>query len=282
MEIKSPLTGRRGVALPFVDYCTIISSDRNHFKKLFAKIIEYGKKNRWEIIELRGGEKYLNDKIPSEIYFTHSLNLALSEQKIFSAFRSSTKRNIKKAINNNVQVKILNSLESVKEFYRLNCLTRKDHGLPPQPWHFFKKNFENIISLPKGFVSLAIFKERAIAGAVYFHFGEKAIYKYGASDRIYQHLRPNNLIMWEAIKCCKQNGCKHLSFGRTEPDHEGLLQFKRGWGTIEEAMHYYRYDLIKNEFVKKSSRIKSFNSFFRNIPLPLLKFSGRLLYRHVG
>ena len=282
MAVKSPLTGRRGVGLPFADHCPVISSDRNHFKKLFAKIIEYGKKDRWGAIDIRGGEEYLNDKIPSEIYFTHSLNLALSEQKIFSAFRSSTKRNIKKAINNNVQVKILNSLESVKEFYRLNCLTRKDHGLPPQPWHFLKKIFENIISLQKGFIALGIFKERPIAGAVYFYFGEKAIYKYGASDRIYQHLRPNNLIMWEAIKCCKQNGCKHFSFGRTEPDHEGLLQFKRGWGTIEEAINYYRYDLIKNEFVKNSSRIKSSYSFFRKLPIPLLKLSSRLLYRHVG
>jgi serine/alanine adding enzyme len=129
---------------------------------------------------------------------------------------------------------------------------------------------------------LGIFKERPIAGAIYFYFGEKAIYKYGASDRIYQHLRPNNLIMWEAIKCCKQNGCKHFSLGRTDLNHGGLLQFKRGWGAKEETIHYYKYDLTKDTFVKDSSRIKPSYSFFRKLPIPLLKLSGRLLYRHVG
>jgi len=47
---------------------------------------------------------------------------------------------------------------------------------------------------------LASHKGKNIASAVYFHFGDKAIYKYGASDRKYQHLRANNLVMWEAIR----------------------------------------------------------------------------------
>lgn len=282
MAIKSPLTGRRGVALPFVDYCPVISSDKNHFMELFGKIIEYGKKDRWKKIEFRGGEKYLHDKVSSEIYLTHSLNLAQSERKIFSAFKSNTKRNIKKGMNNNVKVKILSSLKSVKEFYRLNCLTRKNHGLPPQPWHFFNKIFEHIISLRKGFVALAFFNDKPIAGAVYFHFGEKAIFKYGASDKFYQHLRPNNLIMWEAIKWSKQNGCEHFSLGRTDLINSGLLQFKRGWGGKEEPINYYKYNFSKENFIKNSSKIKSSYSFFRKLPLPLLKLSGRLLYPHVG
>src|SRR4030066_163040 len=47
------------------------------------------------------------------------------------------KRNIKKSEREGVEVKILNSLESLNEFYKLNCITRKKHGLPPQPYNFF-------------------------------------------------------------------------------------------------------------------------------------------------
>jgi len=282
MAIKSPFTSQRGVALPFTDQCPVIDSDGNHFRELFGKIIDYGRKAGWKTIEFRGGKEYLQDKIPSETYLTHSLDLAHPEQKIFSTFRSGTKRNIKKAIKENVRVKILNSLESVKEFYRLNCLTRRDHGLPPQPFFFFRKLFEHIISTKKGFVILASYHNKVIAGAVYAHFGGQAIFKYGASDKTYNHFRPNNLIMWEAIKWYLQNEYKSFNFGRTEPEHEGLLQFKRGWGTQEETIHYYKYDLTKYAFVKDSSRIKSFHAIFQKLPLTLLKLAGRLFYRHIG
>ena len=50
-----------------------------------------------------------------------------------------------------------------------------------------------MISIENGFVALASYSNRVVAGAVFFHFGSKAIYKYGASDRNYQHLRANNL-----------------------------------------------------------------------------------------
>jgi lipid II:glycine glycyltransferase (peptidoglycan interpeptide bridge formation enzyme) len=107
-------------------------------------------------------------------------------------------------------------------------MTRKEHGLPPQPFHFFKKIHDHIISKNLGVVVLASFDRENVAGAIYFHIGEKAVFKYGASDKKFQHLRANNLVMWEAIKWYSQNGYRSLCFGRTEPENQGLLQFKSG------------------------------------------------------
>jgi GNAT acetyltransferase-like protein len=282
MEVKSLLTGSRGVSLPFTDHCSIIASDGNQFQELFRKIIEYGKEAKWKNIEFRGGKECFNSEIPSKTFSTHILDVSQSEQKIFSTFRSSTKRNIKKAVKVGVQVKILNSLKSIKEFYRLNCLTRKDHGLPPQPFYFFRKLYEHIISTNKGVVALGFYRDKAVAGAVYSHFGNTAFFKYGASDKIYNHLRPNNLVMWEAIKWYEQKGYKSFNFGRTEPDNNGLLQFKRGWGTKEETIQYYNYDLKKDIFANDFSKLKNSYVFFRKMPLPLLKLVGNLFYRHIG
>jgi hypothetical protein len=282
MEVKSPLTGKRGVALPFTDFCPIISFNENHFKDFFGKIIEYGKNVKWKALEFKGGKKCLNGQTPSETYLTHVLDISQSEKKIFSRFRSSTKRNIKKANDENLRIEILNSMESVKAFYKLHCITRKKHGLPAQPFNFFRKLYEYIISKKKALVVLGIYRDKVVAGAVYSHFGNKAIFKFGASDKAYHHLRPNNFVMWEAIKWYVQNGYKQFSLGRTEPEHEGLLQFKRGWGVKESTINYYKYDLEKNLFVTNCSRIKYFNTFFQKLPLPLLKLTGRLFYRHVG
>jgi len=51
------------------------------------------------------------------------------------------------------------SREAMEEFFRLNCLTRKRHGLPPQPAVFFKKIYEHIISPKYGSVFLRVIRE---------------------------------------------------------------------------------------------------------------------------
>ena len=282
MEIKSPFTGRRGVSLPFTDYCQPIASDKSHFQEIIDNLIAYGKNAGWKYIEWRGGESYFQDTIHSSFYYRHTLDLIQNEQKLLSSFRSSTKRNIKKAAKGGVKVEILNSLESVKEFYRLNCLTRREHGLPPQPYGFFKKLFEHIISKKMGFVAIAFHKNRAVAGNIYLNFGGKAIYKYGASDRKYLNMRPNNIVMWEAIKWYAQKGFKTFSLGRTELENQGLLQFKRGWGSKEETLNYYRYDLMRDSFLAENSGIKSSYRFFKIMPSVMLRFTGTILYRHMG
>lgn len=283
IEVNSPLTGKRGVSLPFTDYCEPLLDKNIGFEDIFDQIIAHGKKKGWKYLELRGGNSFLNDKTPSTYYFGHTLNLSKNEKEIFKNFRNSTQRNIKKAAKEEVMIQFSHSAESIKEFYRLNCMTRKEHGLPPQPLKFFKKVYEEIISRESGHIVLATFNNKAIAGAVYFHHGEKALYKYGASDKTYQHLRANNLIMWEAIKWNCQNGYKTFCFGRTELENHGLRQFKSGWGAQEHIIKYYKYDLQKDTFVQDKQTVKPIhNKIFSNMPIPLLKAIGTLLYKHMG
>lgn len=283
MEIKSYITGQRGVSLPFSDFSHPIIHDGIQFEDVIRSIVNYGKHESWKYIEIRDDENYSCDLTPSEYYYGHTLYLSGNDEKTFARFRSSTRRNIKKAVIEGVEVKITNSLESIEEFCRLNCITRKMHGLPPQPYYFFKKIYEHIISKKHGFLVLASYKEKTIAGSVYFHFGRKAIYKYGASDKKYQYLRANNLVMWEAIKWYSRNGFKSLCFGRTEPENTGLRQFKAGWGTEEKFIKYYRYNFNKNAFINTEFQMTGFyNKVFKEMPIPLLKLVGSMLYKHTG
>jgi hypothetical protein len=281
MEINSLLTGRRGVSLPFTDECRPVAQDSGQFKETLQYVLEYGKTAGWKHLEFRGGHEGLDRSPVNTTHFSHTVELDPDASKIFSSFRNSTKRNVKQAQKENVKVDLSYTIESVKEFYRLNCITRKHHGIPPQPFSFFRKIFDHIIYRKKGFVALAYKNYRLVAAAVYFHFGSEAIYKYGASDRNYQHLRPNNLVMWQAIKWCCRNGFKRFSFGRTEPENHGLLQFKRGWGTEENIINYYKYDFAKDVFVRANNTLKFSYNLFKILPLPLLRLTGNLFYRHV-
>ena len=175
MEVKSIFTGRRGVSLPFTDYCEPIIHEDIQLQDVMDDIIHYGKECGWKFLELRGGERFLPNAVPSAHYFCHTLDLSQNEERILSSFRKSNQRNVKKAISKGVEVKLSHSFESIDEFYRLNCLTRKQHGLPPQPYHFFRKVHDHVLSENLGFVVLASYEKKNIAGAVYFHFGKNAI-----------------------------------------------------------------------------------------------------------
>jgi lipid II:glycine glycyltransferase (peptidoglycan interpeptide bridge formation enzyme) len=283
MEVKSLLTGTRGVALPFTDYCEPILPDKNMFPEVMDQIVYFGRKAGWDSIEIRSRDE-LSSAIQSySSYYVFTVALSSDSNQIYSSFRDSTRRNIKKAVREGVTVALRSSAESVEEFYRLNCETRREHGLPPQPYFFFKNLFNHIISQNLGLVALATYNGRNIAGAVYLHSREDTIYKYGASLKSYRHLRPNNLIMWEAIKWYSQSGHRKLSFGRTEPRNTGLRQYISGWGVEEQIIKYIKYDIKNRTFLHDSYQVPEHHSkIFRNMPLSLLKAVGYLSYRHMG
>ena len=283
MELKSFLTGTRGVSLPFTDFCEPILSKKIRVKEVWKALTGYGEEAGWKYLEIRGGTRFGRVQQPSSWYYEHVLDLSPKLQEIHSHFRDSNKRNIKKAQNAQIKVSICDSAEAVGEFYRLHCMTRKKHGLPPQPYSFFEKIYEYIISKNHGLLVLARHHGKTIAAALSFHFGEKATFKYGASDTRYQHMKPNNLVIWEMIEAYCQRGISSFSFGRTDPTHLGLKQFKDGWRAEEKAINYYRYNFSEKNFVNISSHVDGWHTgIFQKTPIPILRMIGSILYKHMG
>ena len=130
-------------------------------------------------------------------------------------------------------------------------------------------------------IVIATHRERPLAASVYFQLGDRAIYKYGASDEKLQHLRGANLVMWEAIKQLARNGARTLHLGRTSIGHEGLRRFKLGWGAAEQKIEYVKYDLRRGAFVTETDAAASWhNRLFRALPIGVSRLLGAALYRH--
>jgi len=283
MEVRSFPTGRRGVSLTFTDYCEPIVKDRTAFHVLLEEAIAHGKKSGWRYIELRGGQEYLPDAPTSARYLGHKLALTSNEQDLLSCFRGNTRWHINKSAKEGLEIQIDTTLRSVEEFYRLHCMTRKRHGVPPQPFHFFRNIHEYILEKNLGYVVLASYNNTNIAGAVCFHFGNKALYKYSASDVKYRQLDASNLVLWEAIKKYSLSGYSEFCFGRTGCDDEGLRKFKAGWGTTENDIYYYRYDIGAGKFADNDpTKIANYAKYIERLPDPMLRVIGQVLYRHMG
>jgi hypothetical protein len=283
MEVSSFLTGKRGVSLPFTDYCEPLVPNDQVFFALFDAAKQEAKTRGWRYIDLRLTNGILRSELPSLFFHGHALDLNGGQEHLFSRFEDTTRRNIRKAEKQGVEVRLENTLEALQEFYRLNCLTRRRHGLPPQPWHFFEHVHREIIAKGMGITALARQEGNTVAGNVYFHYGDKALFKFGASNMRYQHLRAGNLVMWEAIKFYAGKGFKSLCFGRTEPENKGLRRFKEGWGTQETDITYYRFDLASGAFVTENDSVSpGRREMLAMLPLPALRVIGNLFYRHVG
>ncbi len=283
MEVNSWLTGRRGISLPFTDDCHWPDYDALLEDSLIPEVIRHGRRRGWRYVEWRGGKDHFAEAPASHSFLGHELSLVDPESRLFAGCESAVRRAIRKAEHLGVTVGISRTRDAVETFYALHCQTRRKHGLPPQSLDFFRNIYRHVLSTGLGWVFVARHQGTPIAAAIFFHLGAKAIYKYGASAEAQQHLRGNNLVIWEAIKWYVRHGYTRLDFGRTSLSNQGLRRFKLAWGTQERRIDYVRFDFEQETFVTGADQARGWhNRIFKMLPENLSRLIGAALYRHVA
>ena len=282
VEVASRFTGHRGVSLPFTDSCNPLVFGDSDPCIVFQKLRTLAQERNWKHFELRGRLATHLPPHPSLAFHGHSLDLRDGADVLFNKFASSVRRAIRKAERSGLTVRLSTSEEAIREFYRLHALTRRRHGLPPQPFLFFQNIYREVIKPGLGFVALAHVGSKAAAAAVYFRMEKNAVFKFGASDERCQDLRPNNLVMWHAIRHLACNDVETLHLGRTSHRNEGLKRFKQSWGAAEEPINYFRFDMRTNDWAaSRDSSSGSHNTVFSRLPLALNRLIGAAIYPHL-
>ena len=283
MEVRSRLTGCRGVSLPFTDECASLAASEDERGQLFSDAVALGRARRWKYLECRGGLGHTPGARPSTRFWGHRLRLDRDEDRLLKRCQPSVRRALSKARKSGVTVEVASSLAGARAYYGLHCLTRQRHGLPPQPFNFFSNIYRLVIEPGSGTILLARWQDKLVAGAVFLNGGQTAIYKFGASDDRYQAVRANNLVMWEGIVSHARRGFASLEFGRTSLGHEGLREYKLGWGTEEYDVTYFRYHFTQNAFVEVADQASGWhNRVFRRLPVTVSRWIGKALYGHLG
>ena len=283
MEVASSFTGRRGVCLPFSDFCAPLIVGELGQGSLIETLIKLGRDRKWRYFELRGGKEMLPPSVAaSERYYGHKLDLTIGAAELFARFQGSVRRAIRKGEKSGLVVGASNTRQAMLNFYKLHVRTRRRHGVPPQPLSFFLNIHERIIKAGLGFVVLAQTATKTTAGAVFFFSRHAGLYKFGASDERDQASRGNNFVMWEGIKRLISSGVKTLDFGRTAMNDNGLRRFKLSWGTDESIIEYFKFALGPNVWVNSCRNARGFSTgLFRRLPLRVNRLAGALVYPHL-
>ncbi len=289
-EVKSWLTGKRLVSIPFATLCDPLVSSSEDFDTLFESALDLAKKLGIAHIEIRTHESPSlidNDKLgPISFYKHHYLPLDAEPEQLKKSFhRACVRQKISKALKNGLTLKIADDESDVHEFDQLHLMTRQRIGLPPQPYAFIKSIWTTFSK--SGRVSLLLAKkdDKAIGGLILFKYKDRVSAEFGASDHRYRDLCPNHYLFWETIKLACKEGYKVFDFGRTSPNNHGLMDFKSRWGTnVVDLPEYYYPKQASERFAEPESSMqrKLMGTVCRNVPSFVARQIGHFCYSHLG
>ena len=281
-EVKSWITGRRLVSLPFADHAEPLMDESGSAELIEWMQRECGQHN-WKYVELRPLSWEVSPDLPisaGQSFWFHTLSLAPSLEKLFSNLhKSCIQRQIRKAEREQLAYGKGCSEELLDEFYRLLMVTRRRHQLLPQPRTWFK-NLSAHMS-PNLEIRLARKNGAAIAAILTLRHRGTVVYKYGCSDERFHHLAGMPFLFWKLIEESKAAGAELIDFGRTDLDNKGLIDFKDRFGTTRKRLTYLRYP---EGATGKSvvSSLPATRRLFSILPDSLSSRLGGMLYRHIG
>lgn len=282
-RVSSWITGTRAVSLPFADHCELLLGDSQSLPEFLEWLRSERDCQRWKYVELRprsGISNVCAEDPPSRSYCLHELDLTPSLEQIFCNFhKDSIQRRIRHAEREGLSYAIGRSLDLVGEFYRLLLMTRRRHGLLPQPYAWFKNLTECLGDNLQ--IRLAKKDGAAFAAVLTLRHRNSLIYKYGCSDENRHRLAGMPFLFWKLIQESKESGIDRIDFGRSDLNQESLVRFKDRFGTNKSLLNYYRYPTTTRGPARDWG-VRRIRRFFSILPDSVSSTAGRLVYRHIG
>ena len=224
-------------------------------KNIISVFLEYIKKNDFHSVLITQSSLPYQDRFGEEIDFLLSLygfrikkkeltsglflNFA-SEEDMLKNFKNSAVRGVKKSLRNNVNFR---QSDDIEIFYSILSENLKKYH-KTEPTHSYDE-LKKLMSKFSDRILLfgAYHKGKMIGGIVLFLCRKDiALIFYISSDRRYQALRQENLMIYELIKWLYERNYKYLDFGTLSVDMKinyGIYQFRSGFGTVNFVRNQY-------------------------------------------
>jgi hypothetical protein len=288
-RVESWLTGRRLVSLPFSDHCEPLLQRAEDLQLFLQKLQEETNAEKWRYIEIRPLEslgKLTPLRLATAKYTLHRLDLRPDLPTLFRGFhKNSIQRKIKRAEREGLTFQTGTTDSILDAFYQLLTITRRRHGVPPQP----KIWFRNLIECfgPALQISIAFHGHRPVAGMLTIRHKNTLVYKYGGSDSRFNNLGSMHSLYWEAIQRAKALGLETFDLGRSDVNQAGLITFKTRWGASFSNLTYFRFtrsDHPKHWFEPAGPtwKARAAKKMFAQMPTFFLPTLGNILYKHIG
>jgi CelD/BcsL family acetyltransferase involved in cellulose biosynthesis len=282
-RIKSWLTGRRLVSLPFSDHCEALVSRPEELNEMLLHIKQSVGAGGWGSVEIRPITHQPGSHVglgAGASYQFHRLDLRKSAPELFQAFhKDCVQRKIRRAEREGLKYEEGTSEALLRKFYKLVVVTRRRQYLPPQPIAWFR----GLISALGNDLRIRIASQGdlPVAGILTLSHKRRIVYKYGGSIASLNKLGGMVFLFWKTIQEAKSAGFEELDFGRSDNDNPGLIAFKEHWGTTGTTLRYWTYP-SKPQGQRSGWQKRLAQACVGAMPDSALEAIGGLLYKHIG
>ena len=285
-DVKSWITGRRLVSLPFSDHCDPLVDSAATEAEILAYVRERILKSGYRYAEIRPMATVLSSATAmglqqSEKYYLHTLLLEPPPDTLFrNLHKDCIQRKIRRAETEKLVYENGRSEHLLRGFYQLMLRTRRRHCLPPQPFEWFR-------NLASGMgerltVRMASKDQRPVAALLTLSFKSTVTYKYGCSDERFNALGGTPFLFWKTIQEANQEIMGRLDLGRSELENAGLTAFKDRLGAQRRVITYWHYGKATAYVGWHTGLTSIAKRFCFHLPDTALTASGRFLYKHFG
>ena len=219
-----------------------------YFQSFLGLMEESLKKEKTHLIRIAQlGEQssmWMKDYHPRKGY-QHVLNLdGMEEDSLWKTYKSSIRRNIKRAETAGVTIKEIKTKNEMEELYRLYLETmERNHATPTWTKGVLYAIYELLVTTGQASIFFAEWEGKIIAGLILINSENIASYFLGASATGSHSLRPNDLLFHQAILRSLSAGKKKFDFMTCVEWDEDLIRFKEKWGAKRYPFVIYEKEL---------------------------------------
>lgn len=191
--------------------------------------------------------------------YTFQLDITPDEETLFANLESKTRYNVNLAYKKGVQIYENTSEAGLEQHLKILQETTNRQGFYAHGPEYFRTMWKHLKDTGMMKILEAHYEDKVLVSWIMFIFNGVLYYPYGASSSEHRNVMASNLMMWEAIKYGKANGCKLFDMWGSlgpEPDKNhawyGFHRFKKGYGgtliefigTFDFPLDYPKYQIF--------------------------------------
>ena len=170
---------------------------------------------------------------------TLELDLTPDEETLFAALEKDTRWSVRQGPKRGVTIRSSTDDDALRAFYELYALTGERAGFITRTWPYYRETWATLAGAGLATVRLAYVEGAAVAGAMVWRCGDRALYQTGATNDAARKTYAAYALLWECIVGAKRDGFRRFDLGGipldpsdTHDPMHGPYLFKRGFGGV--------------------------------------------------
>ncbi|GEM_PF-1930770 len=234
------------IAMPYGTYGEVLfknNASEGIRKEFYSHLVDYLKKNRFSRIDITdfdgGFAEYSNSFLKRKTSFTHIISL--DGNKDYRPPDKKIEGHIRAGRRADTSIEHLETSGQINDFYRLYRLTERRHGrhIPLYNKRFFKSILRQLRDSDSMIWNILLADETMIGSCINFIHGNTLFNWQTVSDYDNRHLKPNHILLYDAISKGIKAGVKKVNLGASPHNAHGLIDYKERWGGIRVDYNMY-------------------------------------------